>query len=44
MKKQLVKIPYEDAMLEITFIDALDVITTSNTMGWEDNVDDKGWT
>lgn len=45
MKEQFEKIPYEDAKLEITHIDSIDVITTSDTtMGWEDNVDDNGWT
>ena len=44
MKERIEKTPYEEAKLEITLVDARDVITTSTTMGWEDNMDDSGWT
>lgn len=44
MKEKLGRVPYEEAKLEITLIDELDVIVTSPTMGWEDNMDDSGWT
>jgi len=44
MKEQLGKVPYEEAKLEITLIESPDVIATSTTMGWEDNMDDSGWT
>lgn len=44
MKKQLGKVPYEEAKLEIVLIDALDIITTSVTMGDGENMDDSAWT
>ena len=39
--KNSIKLPYEEAELEVTFIPASDVISTS---GGDDNRDDGGWT
>ena len=42
--KNTMKIPYEEAKLELVMIDELDVITTSEALGDGEDFDDKAWT
>ena len=44
MKKQLGKVPYEEAKLDVVLLDSLDIITTSVTMGDGEDRDDGAWT
>ena len=44
MKKQLGKVPYEEAKLDVVLLDSLDVITTSVTMGDGEDTDASAWT
>ena len=44
MKKQLGKVPYEEAKLDVVLLDSLDIITTSVTMGDQVDRDDSAWT
>ena len=44
MKKQLGRVPYEEAQLEIVLLESPDIITTSVTLDESGNRDDGAWT
>ena len=44
MAKKTEKLRYEEAKLELIRLETADVITTSTTMGDDNNFDDKAWT